>query len=36
MNISENNFIEHAPIFSRKTIVKRRNKMTFRRFVKKH
>lgn len=35
MNISENNFKEHAQIFSPKIIIRRRNKITFRRFVRK-
>ena len=34
MNISETN-IKDLPLFSRKAFIKRRNKLAFRRFVKK-
>lgn len=36
MNISESNFKDEVRIFSPKILIKRYNKMSFRRFVRNH
>ena len=36
MNISESNIKDKIPVFTRKNVTKRYNKLVFRRFVRRH